>query len=190
MLQKREEYAVVLDFLPNGYPSDPRPLHMKPSIAQAIGKETFILLELVAKRGVFLQPHETVYIGSGKREKIHHIVGRIPMEKLTSTAKTELEPVIVELVKEQEKRFVEFFNKAGPITTRMHSLELIPGIGKKHMWEILEKREEKSFTSLKDIEERVKGLADLEKAIAKRIIQELEGKEKHYLFVPPMKRKE
>ncbi len=187
---KREEYAVVLDFLPNGYPNDPRPLHMKPSIAQAIGKTTFILLELVAKKGVFLQPHETVYIGSGKREKIHHINSRISMDKLTSTAKTELEPVIVELVKEQEERFVDFFNKAGPITTRMHSLELIPGIGKKHMWDILEERKVEKFKSFEDIEKRIKGLQGIERMIAKRIIQELEGNEKHYLFVPPFRKRE
>ena len=35
----KEDYAIVLDFLPNGYPSDTRPMHMKTPIAQAIGKE-------------------------------------------------------------------------------------------------------------------------------------------------------
>ncbi len=189
MMGQREEYAVVLDFLPHGYSSDRRPLHMKPSIVQAIGKNSFILLELVAKKGVFIRPHEVVYIGSGKREKIHHIVGRITYDKLTATAKSELEPVVVNLVKEQEKRFVEFFNRAMPITTRMHSLELIPNIGKKHMWEILEERDKKPFESFKDIAERVKGMSDIEKNIAKRIIKELMGEEKYYIFVPPYKRK-
>jgi putative nucleotide binding protein len=35
------------------------------------------------------------------------------------------------MVKEQEERFVEFFNKAEPITTKLHQLELLPGIGKR-----------------------------------------------------------
>ena len=73
----KEENAIVLDFLPNGYPFDTRPMHMKTPIAQAIGKEHFVLLELVPKKGIGLQPAEEVYMGEGKREKIHHVVGKI-----------------------------------------------------------------------------------------------------------------
>ncbi len=86
----KEERAIVLDFLPNGYPFDERPMHKKTPIVQALGKDHFVLLELVPKKGVFLQPYEEVYMGEGKREKIHHIVGRIPADKLTETAKSEL----------------------------------------------------------------------------------------------------
>ena len=42
---------------------------------------------------------------------------------------------------------IEFFNKAAPLTTRMHQLELLPGLGKKHMWEIIEERKDKPFES-------------------------------------------
>ena len=73
--QLKEEYAIVLDFLPNGYPFDTRPMHKKTPVAQAIGKLHFILLELVPKKGQFLQPFQEVYMGEGKRDQIHHIVG-------------------------------------------------------------------------------------------------------------------
>ena len=43
--QKREEYAIVLDFLPNGYPASRVPSHRKTAIAQAIGKNFLSLLE-------------------------------------------------------------------------------------------------------------------------------------------------
>ena len=85
--KSKEEVALVLDFLPNGYPYDERPLYMKTPIVQAVGREHFVLLELVPKKGIHLQPFEEVYIGDGKRDKIHHIVGKIPLEKLTATAK-------------------------------------------------------------------------------------------------------
>ena len=181
----KEEYVIILDFLPHGYPMDRRPLHLKTSIAQAIGKETLVLLELVPKKDTFLQPHQEVYIGEGKRDEIHHIVGRIIPSKLTETAKYELNYIIEEIVMKNEARFVEFFNNAGPLNTRMHQLELLPGIGKKHMLSILEIREEKPFESFKDIKEKVRLLPDPEKAIIKRILLELEGNEKHYLFVKP-----
>lgn len=47
----REEHAIILDFLPNGYPFDKRPIHKKTAIAQAIGTSHFSLLELVPKKG-------------------------------------------------------------------------------------------------------------------------------------------
>jgi putative nucleotide binding protein len=178
----KEESVIVLDFLPNGYPSDPRPMHRKSAIVQALGKDHFTLLELVPKKGIFLQPLEEVYIGEGKREQIHHIVGRLPVIKLTSTAKSELEFVVKDMVQKDSKRFVEFFNKAQPLTTRMHQLELIPGLGKKHMWEILEQRKEKDFESFDDLKKRVKLMPDPEKAIIKRIVSEIEGEEKHRIF--------
>lgn len=179
----KEEKAIVLDFLPNGYPSDTRPMHMKTPIAQALGKEHFALLELVPKKGIFLQPYEDVYIGEGKRDKIHHIIGKLQIEKLTATARSELEYIVKDLVDKNEKRFVGFFNSAQPLTTRMHQLELLPGLGKKHMWEILDERKEKPFESFNDIKKRVKLMPDPEKAIIKRIMSEIQGKEKHLLFI-------
>src|SRR3989338_6549905 len=137
----KEEYAIILDFLPNGYPFDAKPFHMKVPIAQAVGRDHFILLELVPKKGVALQPNQLVYMGEGKREEIHHIIGKLPIERLTQTARGELEYIIADLVKKNEKRFVDFFNKATPINARRHQIELLPGIGKKHMWEIIEERE-------------------------------------------------
>ncbi len=179
----REEYAIILDFLQHGYSFDKRPSHRKTPIAQAIGKNHFTLLELIPKPGIFLQPLEEVYIGVEKRDKIHHITGKLPMTRLTATANAEIKQVIEDLIVRQEARFVEFFNKAAPLTTRMHLLELLPGLGKKHMWEIIEQRQEKPFESFDDIKKRVKLMPDPKTVIMRRIIQELEGKEKHNLFV-------
>ncbi|MFO8016326.1 MAG: DUF655 domain-containing protein [Candidatus Woesearchaeota archaeon] len=179
----KEEYAVVLDFLQHGYPFDKRPSHKKTPIVQAVGKNHFTLLELVPKQGVFLQPYEEVYIGEDKRDKVHHISGKLEINKLTATANSELEHVIHEMITKNEKRFVDFFNNASPITIRMHQIELLPGFGKKHMVEILEERKEKPFESFEDLKKRVKLLPDPKKAVVKRILQEIKGQEKHKLFV-------
>lgn len=182
-METKEEYAIVLDFLPNGYPFDNRPSFKKTPIAQALGTKKFSLLELVPKKEIFLQLHEEVYIGEGKRDKIHHIIGKITSEKLTSTAGEELKHIVKETVEKDEKRFVEFFNTAQPLTTRMHQLELLPGLGNKHMWEILEERKGQPFLSFEDIKKRVKLMPDPKTAVIKRILLELSGKEKHFLFV-------
>jgi len=183
MDRKKEEYAVVLDFLKNGYPFDTRPSHKKTPIVQAIGRDNFTLLELVPKPEIFLQPYEEVYIGEEKRDKIHHIAGKLDINRLTATASSELQRVIEELAVKNEKRFIEFFNNAAPMTTRMHQLELLPGLGKKHMWEIVEARKEKPFENFADLKKRVKLMPEPKQIIAKRIMMELEGNEKHALFV-------
>ena len=179
----REETAIVLDFLPNGYPFDTRPMHKKTPIVQGLGKNHFVLLELVPKKGIFLQPHEEIYVGEGKRDQIHHIIGRIPADKLTETAKAELETTVREIVEKDKKRYVEFFNKAGPINTRRHQIELLPGVGKKHMWEILERRKEKEFESFEDIKKRVRLMPDPERAVIRRILNEVMEKDRYRLFI-------
>ena len=78
---------------------------------------------------------------------------------------------------------MEFFNKAQPITIRMHQLELLPGLGKKHMNAIIEEREKEPFKSFEDLKARVKLIPDPEKIIMRRIMLEMEGKEKHKIFV-------
>lgn len=179
----RENYAITLDFLPRGYANSFR----KEPIAQALGEEYFSLLELVIRDDVKLNLREKIYIGPEKRDKVQYIKGRLTYDKLTATAKNELEAVLNEIVKRDETKYVEFFNKTGPLSVRRHSLELLPNIGKKHMLDILEEREKKPFESFKDISGRIKLMPDPQRVIVERIIEEMEGEAKYYLFVkaPP-----
>jgi len=176
---EKEEYAIVLEYLPNGYPLEGK---MMPLI-QAIGETNLTLLELVPRRGISVEIGEQVYIGEGKRPKIYYILGRLHREKLTETAKEQLKEFIAKIVKEKEQKFVEFFNKAEAINKRIHQIELVPGMGKKHMQEILKQRKEKEFESFEDMKKKIQNLPDPEKAIEKRIFKELTNLERYNLFV-------
>jgi len=175
----REEYGIVLDFLQHGRSTSQN----RNPIAQVLGEKYLMLLEVTPKKDVTLQPGEKVYIGADKRDKIHHILGRIKYSDLTQTAKMELERLIENIVKEREKEFVNFFNKCGPISTRLHTLEILPGIGKKHMWDIINERKIKPFESFEDIKKRIALIPDPKQSIIKRIFEELEEKDKYKLFV-------
>lgn len=179
----KEEYCIVLDFLPHGY-ADRR--HSEP-VAQGIGTKFFTLLELVPRDGISLSPEEEVYIGEGKRDKIKFIKGQNDYPALTSLARNLMPEVVETLVKRNEARFVEFFNKAATITPRMHQFQLLPGIGKKHLMDILDERRKKQFESFDDIAKRVNLFPDPMKAVVKRVIAELEDEEKYYLFVAKRK---
>ena len=192
MTQKKfEDYGIVLDFLPQGNPNDPRPLHLREPVVQLLGEDFFTLLEVIPKREAKFQPQERVFIGKGERDKVERIRRRIGYEDLTSAARAELPSAVRKVVESHPERFVEFFNKAAPVTTRFHQLELLPGIGKKLMWSILEEREKAPFSSLEDLKSRVKGLGDLKEMITTRILKELQGEDRYRIFVrPPSKREE
>ncbi len=175
----KEDNAVILDFLPYGYPLEDKRM----PIAQAIGTNGLTLLQLVPRRGETFEVGEIAYIGDGKREKVQYILGRCPREKLTERAKVELEGFIEKLIKENEDRFVKFFNEAQAINTRLHQFELLPGLGKRHASAILKAREDGEFKSFDDIRERVQNLPSPEKLIAKRIMKELTEIERHNLFI-------
>ena len=175
---QKEEYAIVLDYLPNGYPLEGKTM----PIAQAVGEKDLTLLELVPRRETSLEIGEKVYIGEGKRDKIYYILGRLKREKLTESAKERLQEVIERIVREKEKQFVDFYNNATAVNMRVHQIELLPGLGKKHMHEILEKRKEKPFESFEEMKERLHNLPNPEKAVEKRIFQEITTMQRINLF--------
>ncbi len=188
MLQERkerskqlyEEYAYVLDFIPYGRIGLRTGYRMGP-VAQVIGESYFTLLEVNVKNNVTLRTGERVYVGKDRRDKITYIIGRIGYDELTTNAKSELPSIIEKIVLSQEDRFVKFFNTAQAITPRMHVLELIPGIGKKYMWQIIDEREKAPFKSFNDLQSRV-NIPSPAKLITKRILEELSGEDKYRLF--------
>jgi len=180
-----EDYGVVVDFLPYGKSTDTR----REPVAQVVGESFFTLLEVTPKPGATLKVGERVYIGKGDREKVDHIKTRIAYDELTSAARSELRGVLLTIVRNREADYTAFFNKCGPVTIRLHQLELIPGVGKKHMRDIIAEREKKPFENFADISARVPLLPDPAMLIVQRIEEELRGESKYYILTrPPQKR--
>jgi len=178
--EKLEDYAYVLDFLPYGHPDDKRPIHRREPLAQVVGEKYFTLLEVSLKKGSSPLVMDRLYIGKGERDVVHKIKKKLRYDDLTPAAKSELPYVLEHVVKQNEQKFVEFFNKAESITTRLHQLELLPGVGKKTMWAIIDERKKEPFRSFEDISSRVKGLQRPEKLIVNRIIYELQNPNTKY----------
>jgi len=137
---------------------------------------------VVSDPNVVMQKGEMVYIGKGS-PKIKRVSARLVYDELVDDAKYELENTIKMLVKENEKKFVDFFNSAGPISPRVHAIEMLPRIGKKTVEKILNERAIKAFESYEDIKKRV-GIPNLEEILFERLKVEITSKEKlnFYLF--------
>ncbi len=178
--RKYEEYAYVLDVTSRSRSTTVR--GREGTIIQAVGEERLTLLELLGAPNMTFDPGERLYIGREGRTKVLSVLGRLDYGSLSASAKSELTSVIEKLVKTNEKRFVNYINLAQPINPRIHSLELIPGIGKTYMMTILNEREKKPFENFDDLQKRV-GLRDPSKLIARRVIEEITGSTRMNIFV-------
>lgn len=185
--QEKEEIAYILDYLPYGHPDDKRPMYQKKPLVQGVGEKHFVLMEMIPKENVIPKVQDKTYIGEGERPLIDHVKRRITYNELTHGAQMELPLVIEKIVLENEKRFIAFYSDAYPITTRLHMLELLPGIGKKLMWGIINEQKKGKFDDFKDLVARVKGLHAPEKLIVHRVMDELkEDNIKYRIFTTPM----
>nr|MDO8116623.1 DUF655 domain-containing protein [Candidatus Sigynarchaeota archaeon] len=185
--KRYEDYAWELDFLPHGYMDDPRPRHLRDPLVQVIGEQYFSILEIILERDMAdnftFDPGKRIFIGKGEENTIGHRFKRIGFEKLTINAKAELERILERVIEADPARFLAFFNNSQPLTNRMHQLELLPGVGKKTMWQIIESRKKKPFESFADLQERA-GIKKPQELIIKRILHELEvPEEKYHVFV-------
>ena len=160
---RTEDEAIVLDYLPSGKASDSKTQPM----AQVMGTKYFTLLEVTPKLGKGFSVGEKIYVGKEEREKVELIKGRIAYKDLTSNSMSELNDIIEDLIEDNKPRFLEFFNKARPISLKRHQLELLPGMGKKHVLDALDQRDKQAFESFEDIVARVKGIPDPKRALIK-----------------------
>ena len=140
------------------------------------------LLEILANENADFETGEKVAIGKENRSKIVSVLGKLNYNELTDESQSELQSILEKMIKDNEARYLSYFNELQPITPRLHALELIPGIGKTFMKQIVNEREKKSFENFNDLEKRV-GIRDPARLLAKRIVEELSGGSKISIFI-------
>ncbi len=120
----------------------------------------------------------------GLSEKIL-VVPRTPIlyRDLSEIAKRNLQEAVKFIIKNNEKLFIEFFNIAEPINIRLHSIELLKGVGKKTLKTLLETRERKKFSSFDEIKKILK--VDPIDILSDKILEEITNQPKYYLFIEP-----
>lgn len=178
-----ENALIVLDYMELGNPSDRHFEHRNQPLIQGVGTKYFTLLEGIPLPAVRIDILEKIELGYPS--KVKKIV-QISYDDLTSMAKANLSEALKMIIIENEKFFTEFFNIADPVNIRLHTLELLPNIGKKTMRFILDERAVRRFENFDDIRRRV-GI-DPVKVLVERLLKEFMGGEKYYLFLRPTER--
>jgi putative nucleotide binding protein len=170
--------GVVLDFLAHGRAEDDRPQYQKSPVAYALGVADFRLLELRLAEGEALTIGDRVAVDPPAETVTR--ARPVEYEDLSGGAQSELEYVVEDVVEDDQERFVDFYNEAQAITTRLHALNLLPGIGKKLRNSVLDERKREPFESFADLEERVPGLHDPAGVLVDRIMEELREEDLKY----------
>lgn len=179
---KKFREIIILDLLLHGHPEDDTPSWTKIPIAQVLTFPDFVLYEVKFNKNsdIVVQEYKT-YEEFLNEEKLKEVLKKIDYNELTSTSKALILPILEKEVLKYEEEFIKFFNNSTSITPRMHALKLLPGVGQKHMWEILDARERQKFVTFQDIADRT-SVSNPAKLIAQRIIKELQRDVKYYLF--------
>jgi putative nucleotide binding protein len=178
--RRYEEYAYVLDYNLRSKSITVR--GREGLILQAIGEGRLTLLELLGVQNASFEIGERVFIGREGRNKILSVLGKLEYGAISASAKNDLPNIVDKIVLSSEQRFVSYINNSPPVTPRIHSLELIPGIGKTYMRSIIKERERKKFESFSEVQARI-GIKDIHKLISKRIVEEISGEVRMNLFV-------
>ena len=85
-------------------------------------------------------------------------------DDLTRVAELQFNDSFDKMIDDREAWYVNWLNKAMPISLRYHSLNLIDGIGPKYLKKILEVRKENEFLSFDDFENRT-GISNIKNLI-------------------------
>jgi putative nucleotide binding protein len=179
---KKFREVVILDLLLHGHPEEDRPSWSKTPLAQVLTFPDFVLYEVKMNRNSDIKVQEQkTYEEFLDEDKLGDVLKKIDYNDLTNTSKALIQPILEKEVLKFEEEFISFFNNSTSITPRMHALKLLPGIGQKHMWELLEARDRQKFTNFQDIADRT-SISTPTKLIAQRIIKELQRDVKYYLF--------
>lgn len=172
----------ILDILPYGHIDRQKMSRSGKPIVQAIETPGFNLFEMSYDKDQEITMQEKIKVQNKPGTQLGKVLKRLNYHGLTQTSKELLSSTIELHLDDMEDRYVKILNNAGPITKKRHSLSLLPGIGEKIMWKIIEERQKKPFKSYEEFNERI-SVNDIKGVLTKRILNEIIDDDfKHYLF--------
>lgn len=184
--QGKDNWCMVLDFLPNG--KEELPPHKRKPIAQVIGWEKFSLLEIVPRENITFSTRQKLFIGEGTRREVDHIERKIKFEWLTSLAKTEMSPIVIKIIKSNEEKYIKFFNNPPAVSLNRNILDSFPEISKANRNKILKALKTERFTCLRDVE-KAGAVDNIYEIVANQIIREISRQAEFYIFITPVIKK-
>jgi putative nucleotide binding protein len=172
--------VLVLDYYPQGKSLSRKSAEAFNPLVVVISINQMQFFDIILARRKDIQVSQSLNISELKSILLK--INKIGFNELSDSAVEILPEMIKKIVSLTESRFINFLNNARPLTTQMHQLQLLPGIGNKRLWQIIEARRKKPIESFIDFTERT-GISDPIGLFSNRILQEIKGGEKYQLFI-------
>ena len=155
---------------------------VKGGVATVMAEKSLLFCRLKVKATELIPINQRVYIGKdrSKRTEVLGILGMAHLDKMSNMAKQDMPSLVQMFVEEHGQYFVdEFYNKAGPMSLKQHSYELLPDVGPVKARNMVKARDGVGvFASMDELNAlaKIKG-AEL---LAQRFVEEMKDK----LLVP------
>jgi len=166
--------VVLLDVLPNGRPDDDRPQYRKSPVAYGLGTDAFRLYELTLDEEADVSVSHRRARRTGRRSVPRGVVRRPHPER-----GRRIEYAVEDIVEGDEKRFVDFYNEAGPITPGSTSSTSCRGSANSSGTRY-STSESAAFESFEEVSERVTGLHHPREVLVERIVEEIHEEDLKY----------
>ena len=171
--------SIVIDFYPYGKSLSRRRSEDYNPLAVVVTVDWFQFFDVILNKKSKYSLNDLLELTPTNRKILR--TNHLEYQQLSNSALEVLPKVIVNIISTYESRFIKFLNQAHPLTTQMHQLQLLPGIGQKRLWLILEARKKGNFSTFSDFTSRT-GISDPMSLFLNRILEELKGSQKYSLF--------
>jgi putative nucleotide binding protein len=163
---KGEEWARVIEH------------DVKSGVVTAFTEKGLKYCRLSVKSNELLVINHRLYIGTdnSQRGEVKSILGMAHLDKMSNMARQDLPVAVQRFVEEHGQYFVdEFYNKAGPMSLKQHSYELLPDVGPVKARNMVKAREQVGMFASMD---ELNSLAKINGAelLALRFVEELEDR--------------
>ena len=151
---------------------------VKGGVATVMAEKSLMFCRLKMKASELIPINQRIYIGKdrSKRTEVLGILGMAHLDKMSNMAKQDMPSLVQMFVEEHGQYFVdEFYNKAGPMSLKQHSYELLPDVGPVKARNMVKARDGVGvFASMDELNAlaKIKG-AEL---LAQRFVEEMEDK--------------
>lgn len=147
-------------------------------VATAMAEKSLAFCRLKVKGSDVMTVNQRIYIGkdAAKRTEVAAILGMAHLDKMSNMARQDMPTLVQMFIEEHAQYFVdEFYNKAGPMSLKQHSYELLPDVGPVKARNMVKAREQVGvFASMDELNAlaKIKG----SELLAQRFVEEIEDK--------------
>jgi putative nucleotide binding protein len=159
------------------------PFESPQPLVQAVGTTTFALVDVTVTDASALDRDDRLYVGPGAWDRVIGIERRLTYHELTPAVKAVLATTVEQIIRRNDRRFIEAFNTTIFEDRDGHPLDLLPGLSADCQGAIVAERSQRRFADAADLTARVACCEQPWDLLVERVLLELRSGEDTYRWL-------